>query len=142
MYVSQTSLFFSFTLTCFLSHVVAPLEPAGFQMNSVNSTAVQFSWKAPLDSPSTGDVNSYLLDCQPIPSKLPFPIAFPAASLTASADGMFVMTLNGFVPGTLYHCSLLAINPAGNGAIITSSDLTKEEGIIVYPKCCSLDFCS
>ena len=100
-------------------------------MESVNSTSFRFEWEPPLNSSIDEDihVHSYLLECEPPPSQLQFPIAFPVASLDSNEDGTFFVTLSGFVPGTLYKCTLLAVNSGGKGDAVLNSGFTDEEGI-------------
>ena len=77
------------------------MKPASFEMESVDSTSLHFKWEAPADSPLNEEISSYLLECEPPPSQLLFPIAFPVESLDSDEAGMFAVTLTGFVPGTL-----------------------------------------
>ena len=117
-----------------------PSKPVGFQMESVNSTSFHFKWGAPSDGGlGNEDISSYLLECEPHASQLLLSTEFPVANLESDKDGVFAVTLSGFLPGTLYNCTLLAVDLVKReGDAAFSSGFTEEQGAVLLEALCAV----
>ena len=80
---------------------------------------VTFSWSPPNATLRNGHITGYNLSCSPSPSSLPqsFPESgtYRVAHYSPSNTGACSLLASRFSPGTIYNCSVVAINSKGAG---------------------------
>ena len=84
---------------------------------AVDTTALRFRWNPPIQQERNGIITSYTLTCTPELLLDDFPREF---------DEPGEVTINGFLPGTNYTCSIYASNDVGNGPSIARNATTME----------------
>ena len=96
-----------------------------FQIISVTTTSLSFSWLEPAES--NGPIMSYRLSCQPLLSGIPTPEPLNPGSTVR------MTVLANLNPGVRYNCSIGARNGAGQSPLVYADDTTMEIGrIIMY----------
>ena len=101
---------------------IAPEPPRMFQITSITTTNINFSWQAP--AVTNGILTGYQLTCQP---ELPVGIPSPP-TLTPGPTVHTAMLLN-LSPGVRYNCSIVASNSAGLSEPVYAVGTTTETGI-------------
>ena len=80
--------------------------PRMFQITSVTTTSISFSWQAP--AVTNGVLTGYQLTCQPeLPSGIPSP---PTLSTGPTVNTALLSNLS---PGVRYNCGIVASNSVG-----------------------------
>ena len=92
-----------------------------FQITSVTTTSLSFSWQAP--SVTNGILTRYQLSCEPWLQGIPSP-----SSLTPG-DAVKTAMLPNLSPGVRYNCSIVARNSAGPSDPVYALRTTTETGI-------------
>ena len=93
-----------------------------FQITSVTTTNISFSWQAP--AVLNGMLTGYQLTCQP---ELPVGIRTPPT--LSPGDAVNTAMLPNLSPGVRYNCSIMASNSAGLSDPVYAVDTTTETGI-------------
>ena len=119
-------LFRGFILYCLtLVPLVAPNPPEMFQITSVTTTSLSFSWQTP--TITNGVLTGYQLSCQPELQGIPslYQNLTPGPTMnTAELPDLF--------SGVRYNCSIVANNSAGSSDPVYAVGTTTEAGIRVY----------
>ena len=105
-----------------LSTLVAPNPPEMFQITSVTTTSLSFSWWAP--TVTNGVPTGYQLSCQP---ELP-EISSPHKLSLAPADSAAI--LPDLFPGVRYNCCIVASNSTGSSDPVYAVETTLEIGTV------------
>ena len=92
-------------LQILLPHV-APGRPQMFQITSVTTTNISFSWQAP--AVLNGVLVGYQLTCQPV-----LPAGIPSPPILSTGSTVNMTLLPDLSPGVRYNCSIVARNSAG-----------------------------
>ena len=93
-----------------------------FQITSVTTTSISFSWLAPTFT--YGVLTGYQLSCQPeLPAGIPTPPTLSPGPTVNTA------VLPDLYPGVRYNCSIVASNSAGPSDPVYAIDTTTETGI-------------
>ena len=108
----------------------APTPPRMFQITSVMTTSLSFSWQTPVTP--NGVLIGYQLFCQPLLSSISLPQV-----LNPGPTAVMVM-LSGLYPGVGYNCSIVARNSAGPSGPVYINGSTLETGM--YIRTCILSF--
>ena len=112
---------FIFTVFTFLPSV-APGPPRMFQITSVTTTSISFSWQAP--AVTNGILTGYQLTCQPeLPTGIPSPPTLRTGSTVNTA------MLSNLFSGVRYNCSIVARNSEGPSDPVYAVGTTTETGI-------------
>ena len=110
----------------FLSIPVAPdAPPRDFSVTDRGSTHVRFSWDPPPTEFQNGAIISYTLSCKPSTSLLTLNYTYQNESFTPS--GGVETNITGLSPGTMYMCTVLATNGAGDSPKASVNVTTVEE---------------
>ena len=117
----------------FFSHFTAPTPPQIFQITSVMTTSLSFSWQTPMTL--NGVLTGYQLSCQPLLSGIPLP-----QILTPGPTAVMAM-LSSLYPGVGYNCSIAARNYAGPSDPVYRNGSTLETGTYadVHKLLCTTD---
>ena len=102
----------------------APTPPRMFQITSVMTTSLSFSWQVPMTL--NGALTEYQLSCQPLRPDIP-----PSQMLTPGPTAVMAV-LSGLYPGVEYNCSIVARNGAGPSDPVYNSGTTPETGMYMY----------
>ena len=102
--------------------IPAPTPPWMFQITSVMTTSLSFSWQAPLIL--NGVLTGYQLSCQPLLPGIPPPQTLNTAAVMDMLSNLY--------PGVGYNCSIVARNSAGPSDPVYISGTTLETGTSVY----------
>ena len=105
--------------------LVAPNPPEMFQITSVTTTSLSFSWQTP--TITNGVLAGYQLSCQPELQGIPslYQNLTPGPTMnTAELPDLF--------SGVRYNCSIVANNSAGSSDPVYAVGTTTEAGIRVY----------
>ena len=100
----------------------APGPPQIFQITSVTTTGLSFSWHTP--AVTNGVLTGYQLSCLP---ELPVGISSPPT--LSPGPTMNTAVLPDLFPGVRYNCSIVASNSAGLSDPVYAVDTTAETGI-------------
>ena len=92
-------------LQILLPHV-APEPPRMFQITSVTTTNISFSWQAP--AVLNGVLVGYQLTCQPV-----LPAGIPSPPILSTGSTVNTALFPNLSPGVRYNCSIVARNSAG-----------------------------
>ena len=110
----------------------APTSPRMFQITSVMTRSLSFSWQTPMTP--NGVLTGYQLSCEPLLLGIPP----PQTLITTAVAG----TVSGLYPGVGYNCSIVARNSAGPSDSVYISGTTQETGVYMYLiLCCSVSSC-
>ena len=115
------------TLIVFYFTTPAPTPPRMFQITSLMTRSLSFSWQAPVTL--NGVLSGYQLSCQPLLPGIP-----PPQTLTPGHSAV-VYTLSPLYPGVGYNCSIVARNNVGPSDPVYISGTTLETGTSVYVVC-------
>ena len=107
----------------FLLLFVAPGPPRMFQITSVTTINISFSWQAPAFL--NGMLVGYQLFCQP---ELP-PTGIPSPPILSSGPSVNTALLPNLFPGVRYNCTTVARNSAGSSEPVYAVGTTTETGI-------------
>ena len=110
----------------FILSFSAPTPPRMFQITSVMTRGLSFSWQAPVTL--NGVLTGYQLSCQPLLPDIPSPQPLPPR------DTAVMAILSGLYPGVGYNCSLEARNGAGSSDPVYISNTTLETGMHFFAK--------
>ena len=108
----------------FILSFLAPTSPRMFQITSVMTTSLSFSWQTPMTL--NGVLTGYQLSCQPLLPGIP-----PPQTLTPGHTAVVYM-VSALYPGVGYNCSLVARNSAGPSDPAYISGTTQETGVYMY----------
>ena len=125
MYVDNSYCLWQLELLQTLSLFVAPEPPQMFQIISVTTTNIRFSWQEP--AVLNGILTGYNLSCQPV---LPANIATPPILSTGSTVNTALFP--NLSPGVRYNCSIVASNSVGSSNPVHAIGTTTETGIRLY----------
>ena len=101
---------------------VAPEPPRMFQITSVMTNRLSFSWQTP--AVTNGVLIGYQLSCQPL-----LPVGTPSPSILTPGSTMITAELGSLFPGVRYNCSIVARNTAGSSDPVHAVGTTTETGI-------------
>ena len=93
-----------------------------FQITSVTTTTLSFSWQEP--AVLNGMLTGYNLTCQP-----ELPVGIPSPSILNTEPTVNTAMLPDLFPGVRYNCSIVASNSAGSSDPVYAVDNTTEAGI-------------
>ena len=111
----------------YFTSFLAPTPPQMFQITSVMTTSLSFSWQVPRTL--NGNLTGYQLFCQPLRPGIP-----PSQMLTPGPTAVMTM-LSGLYPGVGYNCSIVARNSAGPSDPAYTNGTTLQTGTSVYVVC-------
>ena len=111
----------------FVLYFPAPTPPRMFQITSVMTTSLSFSWQTPMTL--NGVLTGYQLSCQPLLSSIPLPQPLNTTAV--------MVTLSNLYPGVGYNCSIVARNSAGPSDPVYISGTTLETGMYI----CTIFLC-
>ena len=114
---------------------VAPGPSRMFQITSVTTTNISFSWQAPAFL--NGILVGYQLTCQP-----ELPVGIPSPPILTPGPTMNANILSNLFPGVRYNCSIVARNSAGPSDPIYAVGTTTETGTTWHGSFCSNVFFS
>ena len=83
---------------------------------AAGTTALEFSWSPPAEENRNGFITGYTLSCQP-----------PSEQLPADFSDTGEQTLDGFIPGTEYICSIAASTSVGIGPQMSTMGSTEDD---------------
>ena len=106
----------------FILSFLAPTSPRMFQITSVMTTSLSFSWQVPMTL--YGVLTGYQLSCQPLLPGIPSPQTLNTTAVMAMMSGLY--------PGVGYNCSIVARNAAGPSDPVYISGTTQETGVYMY----------
>ena len=101
---------------------VAPEPPRMFQITSVTTININFSWQAPVVT--NGALTGYQLSCQP-----ELPVGIPSPPTLSPGPTVNTAVLLNLFSGVRYNCSIMASNSAGLSDPVYAVDTTTETGI-------------
>lgn len=101
---------------------VAPGPPRMFQIISMTTTHISFSWQEPVVL--NGILVGYQLTCQP-----ELPTGIPTPPILTPGPTMNTNILSNLSPGVRYNCSIVARNSAGPSEPVYAVGNTTETGI-------------
>ena len=113
-----------------LLSVPAPTPPRMFQITSVMTRNLSFSWQEPVTP--NGVLTGYQLSCQPLLLGIPLP---QSLNTTVVMTVVMVM-LSNLYPGVGYNCSIVARNSAGPSDPVYINGTTLETGMYIHLFCC------
>ena len=93
-----------------------------FQITSVTTTNINFSWLAP--AVTNGVLTGYTLSCQPV-----LPAGIPSPPILTPGPTVNTALLPNLSPGVRYNCSIMASNSVGPSDPVYAVDTTTETGI-------------
>ena len=105
----------------FLLLFVAPGPPQMFQITSVTTINISFSWQAP--AVLNGMLVGYQLSCQPM-----LLAGIPSPPIFSSGPSVNTALLPNLFPGVRYNCSIVASNSAGSSDPVYAVGTTTETG--------------
>ena len=100
---------------------VAPGPPRMFQITSVTTTSLSFSWQEP--AVLNGMLTGYNLSCQPV-----LPANIPSPPILSPGPTVNTALLPALFPGMRYNCSIMARNSAGSSDPVHAVGTTTETG--------------
>ena len=125
MYLDNSYCLWQLELLQTLSPFVAHEPPQMFQIISVTTTNIRFSWQEP--AVLNGILTGYNLSCQPV---LPANIATPP--ILSTGPTVNTALFPNLSPGVGYNCSIVASNSAGSSDPVHAVGTTTETGIRLY----------
>ena len=105
-----------------LTFPAAPGPPRMFQITSVTTTSISFSWLTP--TVTNGVLTGYQLFCQP-----ELPVGIPTPPTLSPGPTVNTAMLPNLSPGVRYNCSIVASNSAGLSDPVYAVGTTTETGI-------------
>ena len=93
-----------------------------FQITSVTTTSISFSWLTPTFT--NGLLTGYQLSCQP-----ELPVGIPSPPTLTPGPTVNTAVLPNLSPGVRYNCSIVASNSAGSSEPVYAVGTTTETGI-------------
>ena len=105
-----------------LSTLVVPDPPEMFQITSVTTISLSFSWRAP--TATNGVLTGYQLSCQP---ELPESSSPHKLSLGPAESAAMLPDLS---PGVRYNCCIAARNSEGSSEPVYAFETTLEIGTV------------
>ena len=114
---------------------VAPSPPRMFQITSVTTTNISFSWQEPVVP--NGMLIGYNLSCQPL-----LPAGIPSPPILSTGSTVNTALFPDLSPGVRYNCSIVARNITGSSNPVYAVGTTAETGITRQNSLCSHIFSS
>ena len=108
----------------YFTSFLAPTPPQMFQITSVMTTSLSFSWQVPMTL--NGNLTGYQLFCQPLLSGI------PSSQMLTPGPTAVMAILSGLYPGVEYNCSIVARNGAGPSEAVYINGTTPETGMYMY----------
>ena len=101
----------------YIIYCLAPGQAILVDVNALNGTSIQVTWRAPIEIVQNGIITSYIITFIPINTNIPTyeRYFYTADSYPVPNNVSYAQEFTGFEEGVVYNINVTAVNSAGPG---------------------------